>query len=87
MALHLYRRHRRDCTGGHTEDSRSGDFEERRKGWRQCECLIYVSGTPAGKFSRQPNEKTTWEDARAFVRAPISDLATQLNGALSSHHL
>src|SRR5215471_21851833 len=31
MALNLYRRHRRECTADHPEDSRSGEFEERKK--------------------------------------------------------
>jgi hypothetical protein len=68
MALHLYRRHRRECLAGHAEDSRSGEFDERRKGWKRCECLIYVSGTLAGKFSRRPTQKTTWDDAHGCVR-------------------
>ncbi len=31
MALNLYRR--RKCMGGRDEESRSGEFEERKKGW------------------------------------------------------
>jgi hypothetical protein len=31
MPLNLYRRHRPDCEGGHAYDSRSGEFEERKK--------------------------------------------------------
>jgi hypothetical protein len=38
MALSLYRRHRLLCEGGHPEDSRSGQFDERRKGWKLCHC-------------------------------------------------
>jgi hypothetical protein len=69
MALHLYRRHRRDCRGNHPEASRSGEFHERRKTWKRCECVIYVSGTLAGRFNRRPTAKTTWEDARAYLTA------------------
>jgi hypothetical protein len=36
MALHLYRRHRLFCEGGHAEDSCSSELDERRKGWRRC---------------------------------------------------
>ena len=40
-----YRRHRFECEAGHREEWRSGEFEERRKGWRRCTCLIFMSGT------------------------------------------
>ena len=36
MALKLYRRHRKECEGGHPEDSRSGEFEEGRRGWKNA---------------------------------------------------
>ena len=45
MVLKLYRRHRIDCEGNHPEDSRSGEFEEGRRGWKKCACLIHASGT------------------------------------------
>jgi site-specific recombinase XerD len=67
MALKLYRRHRKECEGGHPEDSRSGEFEEGRRGWKKCSCLIHASGTLAGKFSRQQTGKSRWEDAKAIV--------------------
>jgi hypothetical protein len=41
MVLKLYRRHRIDCEGNHPEDSRSGEFEEGRRGWKKCACLIH----------------------------------------------
>lgn len=69
MALNLYRRHRLECEAGHPEDSRSGDWEERRRGWKRCDCTIHISGTLARKFSRRNTGKTTWEDARAVVTA------------------
>jgi hypothetical protein len=43
--LSLYRRHRRECKFGYPEDSRTGEFDERKKGWRRCNCPIFVSGT------------------------------------------
>ena len=36
MALNHYRRHRRDCKAGHPEESRSGEFDELKKGWKRC---------------------------------------------------
>ena len=64
MALKLYRRHRLECEGGHAEDFRSGQFEEGRRGWKRCACLIHVSGTLAGKFSRKQTGKSDWDEAK-----------------------
>ena len=66
MALNLYRRHRRDCEAGRPEDSRSGEFDERARGWKRCACVIFVSGTLAGRFRRKRTGATTWEEARAY---------------------
>src|ERR1019366_4478615 len=67
MALTLYRRHRPACEGGHAENARSGEFEEGRRGWKKCGCLIHVSGTLGGKFSRKQTGKTDWAEAKAVV--------------------
>jgi site-specific recombinase XerD len=67
MALNLYRRHRRECQGGHPEESRSGDFEERKKGWKRCACPIFASGTLEGKFRRQTTGEWEWVPAKAVV--------------------
>jgi hypothetical protein len=67
MALTLYRRHRKECEGGHAEDSRSGEFEEGRRGWKKCGCLIHISGTLGGQFSRKQTGKTNWEEAKAVA--------------------
>ncbi len=67
MAVKLYRRHRKECEGGHLEDSRSGEFEEGRRGWKKCACLIHVSGTLAGMFNRKQTGKSDWDEAKALV--------------------
>jgi integrase len=64
MPLNLYRRHRQECEGGHPEESRSGEFEERKKGWKRCACFIFSSGTLGGSFRRKYTGKTDWDDAR-----------------------
>lgn len=69
MALKLYRRHRTECEGGHPEDTRSGEFEEGRRGWKKCACLIHVSGTLGGKFKRKQTGKSDWEQAKALAAA------------------
>ena len=69
MALNLYSRHRRDCKAGHAEDSTSGEFDERARGWKRCACVIVVSGTLAGRFRRKSTGVTTWDEARAYSAA------------------
>jgi integrase len=67
MALKLYRRHRIECEGGHPEDSRTGEFEEGRRGWKRCGCLIHVAGTLSGKFSRKQTGKAHWDEAKTVA--------------------
>ena len=69
MALNLYRRHRKECEAGRAEDSNSGEFAERTRGWKRCSCIIFVSGTLAGRFSRKRTGATTWDEARAYAAA------------------
>jgi hypothetical protein len=67
MALNLYRRHRRDCEAGRSEDSRSGEFEERKKNWKRCTCRIFASGTLARRFKRRDTGRSTWKESQAVV--------------------
>jgi integrase len=67
MALKLYRRHRLECEAGLTEDARTGEVDERRRGWKKCACLIHASGTLGGRFNRRHTGKTRWEEARAVA--------------------
>jgi integrase/recombinase XerD len=67
MPLALYRRHRRDCKGGHPQNSRTSEYDERKKGWQRCECPIFVSGTLGGTFKRQNTGKWQWDDARPLI--------------------
>jgi integrase len=64
--INLYRRHRQECEAGHPRSS-TGEFDERKKGWKKCACLIYASGTLKGKFSRRLTGATDWEKARELV--------------------
>jgi integrase len=67
VALNLYRRHRQECEAGHPAESRSGEFEERKKGWKRCACFIFASGTLSGSFKRKYTGKSSWEEAKAVV--------------------
>jgi integrase len=46
-----------------------GEFEERARGWKRCACVIFVSGTLAGRFRRKRTGATTWEEARTHAAA------------------
>jgi integrase len=69
MALNLYRRHRQECEGSHPEESRSGEFDERKKGWKRCACFIFASGTLGGNFKRKYTGKSDWDEAKAVSAA------------------
>jgi hypothetical protein len=69
VALNLYRRHRKECEAGRAEDSNSGEFAERGRGWKRCACVIFVSGTVDGRFRRKRTGATAWDDARAYAAA------------------
>ncbi|HTW64655.1 MAG TPA: tyrosine-type recombinase/integrase [Bryobacteraceae bacterium] len=67
MALALYRRHRRDCKSGHQEELRTSEYDERKKGWKRCECPIFASGTLRGTFKRHNTGQWEWAAARAIA--------------------
>src|SRR5580658_7441423 len=69
MALSLYRRHRRDCKAGHPEEFHSGEFDERKKGWKRCACPIFASGTLAGRSRRHSTGRWEWDAAKAIAEA------------------
>jgi integrase len=67
VALTLYRRHRKECEAGYREDLRSGEFDETRRGWKKCGCVIHASGTLGGIFKRKRTGKVTWQEAKALA--------------------
>jgi integrase len=67
VALNLYRRHREACEAGRAFDSRSGEFEERKRDWKRCGCLIFASGTLGRKFSRRSLNTDDWAKARELA--------------------
>src|ERR1700761_7967673 len=67
MPMNLYRRHRPDCEGGHPFDSRSGEFEERKKSWRRCTCYIFASGTLEGQYKRKYTGTSDWTQAKVVA--------------------
>lgn len=69
MPLALYRRHRQECKGGHRHNSRTSEYEERKKGWKRCECPIFASGTLSKKFKRHNTGHWEFHIARAIAEA------------------
>src|SRR6266700_5771251 len=69
MPLALYRRHRQECKGGHPHNSRTSEYEERKKGWRRCECPIFASGSLNRTFMRHNTGQWEFEAARAVAAA------------------
>jgi len=67
MGLALYRRHRRECKSGHSEELRTSEYDERKKAWKRCDCPIFVSGTLSRKFNRQTTGQWEWEAARTIA--------------------
>jgi integrase len=67
MSLALYRRHRRDCKASHTEELRTSEYDERKKGWKRCECPIFISGTLQGKSKRKNTGRWEWESAKSLA--------------------
>src|SRR5882757_7962812 len=67
MALSLYRRHRRDCKVGHAEELRTSEYDEKKKGWKRCECPIFVSGTLQRHFKRHNSGQWEWEPAKEIA--------------------
>lgn len=67
MRVNLYRRHKPNCVGGHQWQSRSSELEERRKGWRRCECLIHFSATIGGRFGRKSTTTADWDESRCYA--------------------
>ena len=61
MALKLYRRRRKGMRGWPPRRRTNGQFEEGRRGWKRCACIIHVAGTPGKKFNRRQTGETDWE--------------------------
>lgn len=69
MPLALYRRHRQGCKAGHPHNSRTSEYDERKKRWKRCECPIFASGTFGKHFKRHNTGQWEFESARAVAAA------------------
>jgi integrase len=67
MPLNIYRRHNSRCTGGHPEDSHSGELEERSKKWKRCGCPIVATGTLSKEFRRLKTGQIFWDQAHIVI--------------------
>ena len=53
-------------------DRRSGEFDEGRRGWKKCGCLIHVSGTLSGKFKRKQANDDSKTNSITIERAILT---------------
>jgi len=67
-SLNFYRRHGRRCAGKHAPDSIHSEAEERRRGFKKCECKIYANGTLDGLFRRFATKVSDWPSARQMLQ-------------------
>jgi integrase len=73
---------------------RTSEYDERKKGWKRCECPVFVSGTLQGIFKRQNTGEWEWDRARvvageweaagSWVKMPAAQPPTALEPAKSS---
>jgi integrase len=89
VGLNLYRRHRSSCKAGHPHNHRSGEFEERKKGWKRCDCPIVASGAINGEFARKSTGAWEWDQAKEIAskwesEAFDTDLPAQIPVSLST---
>jgi hypothetical protein len=68
MPLALYRRHRQNCKAGYKHNTRTSEYDERKKGRPQCEFPIFISGSLQREFRRHNTGKWEWTDARAIAQ-------------------
>jgi hypothetical protein len=67
LPMNFDRHHRPDCEGGHPFDSRSEEFQERKKTWRKCACYIFASGRLQGHYKRKYTGTSDWAEAKAIA--------------------
>ena len=72
--LALYRRHRQNCKASHSHNSRSSEYDERKKGWKRCECPIFASGTLDKVAKRQEYRSVGDEDVARLIASKWGDL-------------
>lgn len=68
MPLALYRRHRQNCKAAYKHNTRTSEYDERKKGRPRCECPIFVSGSLQREFRRHNTGQWEWTDARAIAQ-------------------
>src|SRR5215472_17167405 len=67
MPLALYRRQWQTCKARYKHNTRTSEYDERKKGRPRCECPIFVSGSLQREFRRHNTGKWEWTDARAIA--------------------
>lgn len=70
--LQYHRRHGAGCAGEHPKQTYSDEYQERKKGWKKCQCPITASGSLGRLASRLATKQTDWEKARQAMAPYIA---------------
>jgi hypothetical protein len=52
--------------------TRTGEVDERRRGWKKCACLIHASRTLARQYNRRQTAKFIWDEGKAVAAAWVA---------------
>jgi hypothetical protein len=52
---------------GHAHKTRTSEYDERKRGWKRCECPVFVSGTLQEKFKRHNTGLWKFDAARSIA--------------------
>jgi integrase/recombinase XerD len=66
MELCLYRRHESTCSQKRLRQDRTYESDERKRGFKRCDCLIQAEGK-LDVFSRKSTGERSWERAKAVA--------------------
>jgi hypothetical protein len=55
------------CEARFPVKSKTGEFQERRRGWKRCGCQIHFVGRLGGKLSRKQTGKGIWDEGKGVA--------------------
>lgn len=79
--LNLLRRHHAACAAKRPIDSYTSEVEERRHGFKRCECRIYAHGTLNGVSKKFATKVRDWNLAREIIAPFLAAGSWDVTGA------
>jgi hypothetical protein len=83
----LNRRQRQECEAGHPEESRSGEFEERKKGWKRLLELEQTEQTRGLGAARLGAIDAIRKLGCSTVKLPYNARSAEVAGLLTARFL